>query len=91
MIYYHQHSLAYLPTGVFGVFIIIFGQNSRFITHSLIVTHFADLPLIFEKLPFNLTIFATHFHSYRLRGSESWLPRIFGTQITHFGWSCDSN
>ena len=49
-----------------GYFLLIFGLDSRLVTHSLIVTHFADLPLI-------LMIFATHYstllhcYTYRLR------------------------
>ena len=38
-----------------GVFILIFftrfDLSNRLVAHSLIVTHFADLPLIFEEIP----------------------------------------
>ena len=54
----------------FGVFLLIFDLTSGFATHSLIVTHSEDLPLIFEEMPLILMIFATHFHAYRLRGCE---------------------
>ena len=56
------------------------------LTHIVTHYHYADLPLIiFEKMPLNLMIFATHFHSYRLRGCEIWAhPEYLGFQITHF-------
>ena len=78
---------AYLPTAThLGYFYsFIFDLTSEFATHSLIVTHSADLPLIFEEMPLILMIFATHFHSYRLRGCEIEAhPEYLGFQITHF-------
>ena len=68
-------SIKYMPAycHTFGVFLLIFGLNNRFVTQSLIVTHLADLPLFFEKLPLILMTFATHFCSYWLRGCEIWL------------------
>ena len=67
----------------FGVFLLIFGLSSRFVTHSLIVTHFADLPLIFVGLPLILMVFATHFHSY-IEGMWNFdSPRIFICNPNH--------
>ena len=69
----------------FGVFFLIFGLTSGFATLSLIVTHFADLPLIFTEMPLILMIFARHFHSYRLSGCEFLAhPEYLGFQITYF-------
>ena len=48
--------------------------KNRFVNLSLIVTYFANLPLIFEKLPLVLIIVATHFHSYSVSGCEIWAP-----------------
>ena len=59
----------------FWVFLLIFDLNSGFVTHSLFVAHFADLPSIFEEMPLSLIIFATYFHSYKLRGCEIGLPQ----------------
>ena len=75
---------------IWGIFFLIFGLNSQFVTHSLIVTHFTDLSLIFEEMPLILMTFATHFHSYRLRGCEFGLPRINlrsrSPLLKNFGW-----
>ena len=39
----------------------------------------------FEEMPLILMIFATHFHSYSLRGCAIWAhPEYLGFKITHF-------
>ena len=65
--------ITFIPANchTFGVFfLLIFGLTNGFVTHALIVTHSADLPLTFEEQPLILMIFATHFHSHRLWGCE---------------------
>ena len=49
-------------------FLHIFGLNSRFVTHSIIVTHFADLPLLFEKLPLFYNYFCPKFSNLQIVG-----------------------
>ena len=48
---------AYLPAATHLGILLIIGLNSRFVTHSLIVTNFVDLPLFFWTT-------ATHFNDF---------------------------
>ena len=66
------------------VFLLIFGQKGRFATHSLNVTHFADLPLLYLKrchfddfMPQIFTL--TDWGAVKFRP----LPRIYEIQITY--------
>ena len=53
------YDYAYLPTAAYlGYFNSFFAWT---VGLSLIVTHVADLPLIFKRMPLDLMIFATRF------------------------------
>ena len=69
---------SYLPTAThLGYFYSFLAwQLGLPLIHSLIVTQFADLPLIFEEMPLFLLIFAIHYHSCRLRCCETWALQI---------------
>ena len=69
----HTCQLPQIYDKKFGIFflvlLIIFGLNSRVVTHSLIVTHFCIFATHFWRnaTQLILMIFATNFHSCRLR------------------------
>ena len=57
-----------------GIFTHFWHEKPGFVTHSLNVTRFADLPLTFETLPIIYLPFCQTFSHWQMRGCEIWAP-----------------